>query len=76
MTVLVAVSNLRSFSPGQHGADRYPPDGFFDSGLLLQALRASTQGRGDAEEEDAHTEEQAHVQARHAVGKKLRLAEY
>lgn len=44
------------------------PDGFFDAGMLLQALKAS--------QEAERPSEVAAGQARKAVGKKLRLSEY
>ena len=51
-------------------------DGFFDAGMLLQALKA--RGGGAAEEENSdetRPSERAAVQARRReVGKKLRLA--
>ncbi|KAL9098934.1 MAG: hypothetical protein Q9187_009572, partial [Circinaria calcarea] len=43
--------------------------GFFDSGMLLQALKAS-------QEEETKPSQKAVGQARKAVGKKLRLSEY
>ena len=43
-------------------------DGFFDAGMLLQALKAK-QGEGDGSTDDAHPR-------RPTVGKKLALTEY
>ena len=42
------------------------PDGFFDAGMLLQALKAK----------DTDNEPSEKVSARRHVGRKLRLAEY
>ena len=44
-------------------------DGFFDAGMLLQALKAS-------QEEKDRPSEKAIGNARRAIGKKLRLSEY
>ena len=44
-------------------------DGFFDAGMLLQALKAS-------QEEKDRPNEKAIGNARRAIGKKLRLSEY
>lgn len=44
-------------------------DGFFDAGMLLQALKNS-------QEEKERPSEKAVVNARRAIGKKLRLSEY
>ena len=44
-------------------------DGFFDAGMLLQALKAS-------QEEKDRPSEKAIGNARRAVGKKLKLSEY
>ena len=44
-------------------------DGFFDAGMLLQALKASSKHKEDPSEGIAG-------QARRMVGKKLRLSEY
>lgn len=50
-------------------------DGFFDAGMLLQALKARAAGAGDDPEETTKPSERAAVQARRReVGKKLRLA--
>jgi carnitine O-acetyltransferase len=43
-------------------------DGFFDAGMLLQALKSS--------EEAENPSEKAAVNARRNVGRKLRLADY
>ena len=51
-------------------------DGFFDSGLLRQALKASQQGSGGEGDGAGQAEEPLVAQARRAVGKKLRLSEY
>ena len=45
-----------------------PLDGFFDAGMLLQALKAS--------QEAERPSERALGQAKKAIGKKLRLSEY
>lgn len=45
------------------------PDGFFDAGMLLQALKNS-------QEEKERPSDKAVVNARRAIGKKLRLSEY
>ena len=45
----------------------FPTDGFFDAGMLLQALKAN---------KDEKPSEKAVGMARKAVGKKLRLSEY
>ena len=50
-------------------ADNAHLDGFFDAGMLLQALKAS-------QEEKDRPSETAFGNARRAVGKKLRLSEY
>jgi hypothetical protein len=51
-----------------HSADFFPfPDGFFDAGLLNQALKAN---RGEAE----HPAERDVI--RRNIGRRLRLAEY
>ena len=42
-------------------------DGFFDAGMLLQALKANAQG---------DERERAEPPSRRSVGKKLRLSEY
>lgn len=48
-------------------------DGFFDAGMLLQALKA----RGDGLDEASKPSERATVQARRReIGKRLRLSEY
>jgi len=48
-------------------------DGFFDAGMLLQALKA----RGEGPEDNPKPSERASVQAkRKEIGKKLRLSEY
>ena len=44
-------------------------DGFFDAGMLLQALRAS-------QEEKERPSAKAAGNARRAIGKKLRVSEY
>lgn len=44
-------------------------DGFFDAGMLLQALKAS-------QEEKEKPSEKAAGHARRAIGKKLRVSEY
>lgn len=51
-------------------------DGFFDAGMLLQALKA--RGEHPAENETTKPSERAAVQARRRVdiGKKLRLIDY
>jgi carnitine O-acetyltransferase len=51
------------------------PDGFFDAGMLLQALKA--RGRGSKyDSSETKASERAAVQAkRRDVGKKLRLSE-
>lgn len=43
-------------------------DGFFDAGMLLQALKASQEGERPSERAAGH--------ARKEIGKKLRLSEY
>ena len=52
-----------------HLAYNAHPDGFFDAGMLLQALKAS-------QEDKDRPSEKAIGNARRAVGKKLRLSEY
>lgn len=48
-------------------------DGFFDAGMLLQALKA----RGEVDSGETKASERAAVQARRRdVGKKLRLIDY
>ena len=48
-------------------------DGFFDAGMLLQALKA----RGEGYDESMKPSERANVNARRReIGKKLRLSEY
>jgi carnitine O-acetyltransferase len=48
-------------------------DGFFDAGMLLQALKA----RGEDEDGNIKPSERATVNARRReIGKKLRLSEY
>lgn len=50
-----------------------PPDGFFDAGMLLQALKA----RGEGDTSETKASERAVVNARRReVGKKLRLIDY
>jgi carnitine O-acetyltransferase len=51
----------------------YSTDGFFDAGMLLQALKA----RGEGPDEGLKASERANVNARRReIGKKLRLSEY
>lgn len=45
------------------------PDGFFDAGMLLQALKAN-------QEEKERPSDKAVGNARRAIGKKLRVSEY
>lgn len=52
-----------------NAADNAHSDGFFDAGMLLQALKAS-------QEEKDRPSEKAIGNARRAVGKKLRLSDY
>ena len=52
-----------------HTADNVHSDGFFDAGMLLQALKAG-------QEERDRPSEKAIGNARRAIGKKLRLSEY
>ena len=58
----------------EHMTNFYVSDGFFDAGMLLQALKA----RGSVmEEQETKASERATVQARRRdVGKKLRLSDY
>ena len=51
-------------------------DGFFDAGMLLQALRAKEQGQDGISNIDEHAGKAVAVEARRAVGKKLRLSQY
>lgn len=62
----------QEFCVSENLAKYAPTDGFFDAGMLLQALKA----RGEGLDGEAKPSERAGIARRREVGKKLRLSEY
>ena len=68
MTVWAAVSYSSLMLMPENCIDTIKTDGFFDAGMLLQALKAN--------QETQSPSERVAGSARRAVGKKLSLSEY